>query len=245
MNISLLIFIQLFILIVSYQGYATEDNLNSTVLSSLPVILQEKVSIVLAEDSQALSFTPLAILPAKRPLSEADRIVLSHLGDTYMQYTVIDKKVHAVDKKSEGIDVHKIAKEFCCLYYNDIKRLEQTYLGFTLNQELLSSFDPFRACITTRMAEFPDIFTGHTAAIEEGLAKIQAYWLNPIDKETKQSIVEVFQYSYWTAIGFGDDYFDTFILQIGENKEEGGGCHEGVTARLIVYYLEMQMLNLM
>lgn len=157
---------------------------------------------------------------------------------------------------SDDVDVHTMTRSFCARWYADIKMLEQKYLGYTNaldSQSYMRGLEVFKADLRTNA--FQDHFSASALAnqfrlMNSLLETNKGFWVQgarDVDAETQQSLREVFAHVYTFACRMDAkksermgrevmEYRGLFCSKLAENIETDGGCHPGITGRLVALY---------
>ena len=167
-------------------------------------------------------------------------------------------------------DVHALTRA-AGAHYPTIKRLEQTYLQYTNmlsaqnvldgRTRFLEDLDgpEFRAFFTLPtqgvslvQMQIAREFATHEANVRALLETNKGFWnlgAQDVDGETRVSLREVFAHAYQAACYLdnikGDmEYRGYFCLQLSDNYAYNGGCHPGITGRLIELYRQILAIGL-
>ncbi|MCA0369725.1 MAG: hypothetical protein LCH26_01295 [Proteobacteria bacterium] len=158
-----------------------------------------------------------------------------------------------------GQDVHAMTRAFAKAHYGFLKSIEEKYFGYTKDLDALRiahGRDQFlEDCKTDAKAAHlaSDAFKAKTALMTGLLEGKKGLW-NPgaidVDGETGLSLREVFARVYLFALRRDEaqaaaffarhgetrphlENFGFFCDKLAENVSEGGGCHAGITGRLV------------
>ncbi|MBA4117977.1 MAG: hypothetical protein C0514_03670 [Candidatus Puniceispirillum sp.] len=158
-----------------------------------------------------------------------------------------------------GQDVHAMTRAFAKAHYGFLKSIEEKYFGYTKDLDALRiahGRDLFlEDCKTDAKAEHlsSDAFKTKTALMMGLLEGKKGLWMpgaQDVDGETGLSLREVFARVYLFALRRDDaqaaaffarhgetrphlENFGFFCDKLAENVSEGGGCHAGITGRLV------------
>ncbi len=135
-------------------------------------------------------------------------------------------------------DVHTMTATFARPYFNETKKLEQTYLGIVQQHTPLTLEDITQVIqgVSQRNQAIADLMP----PINETLALIRGYWNTPVDGETGLDIREVMSNCFILARTYGDAALENLCIILADNKQTGGGCHPGVTGRFAhSYFIEV------
>jgi hypothetical protein len=166
-------------------------------------------------------------------------------------------------------DVHALTRA-AGAHYPTIKRLEQKYLHYTNHlsaqnitdgrTRFLADLDgpDFRAFFSMPQGasqvqmQIAREFAAHDTNARALLERNKGFWnvgAQDVDGETGQSLREVFAHAYQAACHLdnlrgGMEYRGYFCLQLSDNYAYNGGCHPGITGRLIELYRQILALGL-
>jgi hypothetical protein len=128
-------------------------------------------------------------------------------------------------------DVHQYTRPLGA-HYPTVRTLVYPYLDPTL-------IDPSTVDIKQIEKEMnPD---QSNQSITKIFNNIRSFWNHPIDHETKQNLQDVLLITYCAATLLGEDYIALFKQQLCDNIETNGGCHPGITGRLIFLLSNMAL----
>ena len=154
-----------------------------------------------------------------------------------------DKEIYqTIATASKGIkndsDVHTMTATFARPYFNETKKLEQTYLGIVQQHKSLTLENITE--VIQGVAQRNQAISALMPPINEALALIRGYWNTPIDGETGLDIREVMSNCFILARTYGDAALENLCIILADNKQTGGGCHPGVTGRFAhSYFIEV------
>ena len=157
---------------------------------------------------------------------------------------------------SDDVDVHTMTRSFCARWYAHMKRLEQKYLGYTnelTTESYMKGLETFKRDLNTNA--FRDHFSASSLVpqyrtMTSLLETNKGFWVQgarDVDGETQQSLREAFAHVYTFACRMDAknsartgremmEYRGLFCSKLSENIETDGGCHPGITGRLVALY---------
>ena len=137
--------------------------------------------------------------------------------------------------RTMDLDVHRITAAFARPNYPAIKQLEQKYMRITNNRPLLSPDDIQR--IVDGLSTRVEHLRNEKGNVDTAIANIRNYYRSPVDNETGLDIQEVISTTFTLAGSYGEDALVNLYLTMADNRATGGGCHPGITGRLVQQYI--------
>jgi hypothetical protein len=160
---------------------------------------------------------------------------------------------------SDDVDVHTMTRSFCARWYDQMKRLEQKYLAYTSDltpESYMKGLETFKRDLNTNA--YRDHFSASSLTPQYRtmislLETNKGFWVQgaqDVDGETGQSLREAFAHVYTFACRMDAknsarlgremmEYRGLFCSKLAENIETDGGCHPGITGRLVALYATM------
>lgn len=129
-------------------------------------------------------------------------------------------------------DVHAMTSTFARPFYPDIRRFA---CALSALPEGNLTLDSLQANLNGFVRNF---MKEKQASIDATFTNIRTYWNNPVDAETGVNLQEVLFHVY--AIARNDlTTMQSFCQTLADNTETQGGCHPGITGRLVLSYWGM------
>ena len=199
------------------------------------------------------SFLMEKIKEDPRPITVTVRTLLNPQEETDLKAIAEElTKISAQEiNQPQGPDVHTITRVFCQKYYPILEKIEKKYLSQPLLPLMMplhygtgpGLMEAIKAKVVDYLKEQNSLDdkspNGQTfgSNIDTVFARIKSYWNNPIDGETKQDLTQVLQRVVGLAEQFPKNgWFSALCYNLEENILTNGGCHPGVTGRLITLY---------
>jgi hypothetical protein len=183
--------------------------------------LDHLLALRLQEEQDRLDRGAYILFPLTQKLTEED-------------IAIYEKIVLAAKGIKHDSDVHTMTKTFACPYYAETTRLEQKYLGI-IQQHKALTLEEIEKDIQQLALRNKDI-AGLIPPINSVFLLIRGYWNNPIDTETNVDIREVMSNCFLLARVYGDNALANLCHILADNIMTNGGCHPGVTGRLVHTY---------
>lgn len=148
------------------------------------------------------------------------------------------KNLNMVVQASRNIkmdsDVHGMTRTFARPYYQHIKSLEQKYLKISTASAPLTLEEVEQ--IINQLTQRRENIKTLIPAINVAITKMRGYWGSPVDNETGVNLQEALSNTFLVAQAYGDDALASLCFVLADNDLTGGGCHPGITGRLVQQY---------
>ncbi len=174
--------------------------------------------------------------PAEAMYQEDDPVTIARQYKALQLVPKQREKIPAIRAAADRIrpetDVHGMTSTFACPFYPEIKVLAHALFALPEENLTLDSLQAnLNGFVQARMKE-------EQTNIDGTFAKIHEYWNNPVDQETGVNLQEVLFHVYTIARN-DENSTRSLCATLADNIATGGGCHPGVTGRLVLSYWSM------